>query len=70
VRWNTSSSSTTGAISGMNCTALAPVPMTATALAREVDVVAPAGRVERPAREVPKPSMSVGKRGRLSCRRR
>src|SRR4051812_30489027 len=34
VRWKTSNSPTTGAISGMNCTALAPVPMTATRLPR------------------------------------
>ena len=47
VRWNTSSSPTSVAISGMNCTALAPVPMTATRLPAQVDVVVPARRVER-----------------------
>ncbi len=40
-----------GAISGMNCTALAPVPITATRLPREIDVVVPPRRVERRARE-------------------
>ena len=39
-----------GAISGMNCTALAPVPMTATRLP-EVDLMVPTRRVERRARE-------------------
>jgi hypothetical protein len=32
VRWNTSNSPVRGAISGTNCTALAPVPITATRL--------------------------------------
>ena len=51
MRWKTSSSPTLGAISGMNCTALAPVPITATRLPRQVDVVVPARRVEGRARE-------------------
>ena len=52
MRWNTTRSAATSATRGMNCAALAPVPITATRLSCKVDGPVPPGRVERRPREV------------------
>ena len=52
MRWNTTRSAATSATRGMNCAALAPVPITATRLPPQVDGVVPPGRVEPRPREV------------------
>ncbi len=65
VRWKTTSSSTTDAISGMTCTALAPVPITATRLPRRSTPGSQRAVWNAGPAKVSRPGMS-GSDGRLS----